>query len=152
MAYNLTSMREILIQKLHEYIRLNNPDILIPLQGEGEVSDYLSKKLTTIEYLLEQLTTEEKPAYIIEELCLDALTASLRPSKYNFIKAILAEEFEDIHQQLERSGTLKYEVINLIEVCKPVFDELGFTEENEEDPQLRNALIGSIQMYFQNSQ
>ncbi len=152
MAYNLTSMREILIQKLHEYIRLNNPDILIPLQGEGEVSDYLSKKLTTIEYLLEQLTTEEKPAYIIEELCLDAMTASLRPSKYNFIKAILAEEFEDIHQQLERSGTLKYEVINLIEVCKPEFETLGFTVDNENDKLLRYAIIGAVKEYLENKQ
>ncbi len=145
-------MQEILIQKLHEYIRTNNPDILISLQEEGKVADFLSGKLAAINDLLEKLIMEEKPAYIIEELCMKVMTADLRPSKYNYIKAILAEEFEIIHQQLERSGTLMYEVINLIAFCQPVFETIGFTEDNEEDNQLRNAIIGSIQMYFENNQ
>ncbi len=145
-------MREILIQKLHEYIRLNNPDILIPLQEEGKVSNFLANKLAAIKDLLEQLTMEGKPAYIIEELCMKVMTADLRPSKYNHIKAILAEEFEIIHEQLERSGTLMYEVINLIAYCQIVFETIGFTEDNKEGSKLRYAIVGSIQMYFENNQ
>lgn len=145
-------MREILIQKLQEYIRTNNPDILISLQEEGKVSDFLSGKLAAINDLLEKLIMEEQPAYLIEELCMKVMTADLRPSKYNYIEAILAEEFQIVHQQLERSGTLRYEVINLIAFCQPVFKTIGFTEDNEEDNQLCNAIIGSIQMYFENNQ
>lgn len=145
-------MEKILIQKLHEYIRTNNPDILIPLEEQGKVSDFLANKLAGIKDLLEELTMAGKPAYIIEELCMKVMTTHLRPSKYNYINAILAEEFENIHQQLERSGTLMYEVMNLIAWCQPVFDAIGFTEDSVDDNQLHNAIIGSIQMYFENKQ
>ncbi len=57
-----------------------------------------------------------------------------------------------MRQQLERSGTLMYEVMNLIASCQPVFDAIGFTEDNVEDNQLRSAITGSIQMYFENKQ
>jgi hypothetical protein len=142
-------MKEILIQKLHEYIRTNNPDILIPLQEEGKVSDFLTYKLGAIKDLLERLTMEEKPTYIIEELCMKEMTAELLPSKYNYIITILAEEFDILHQKLERSGTLTYEVINLIAFCQSVFETIGFREDTEDDSQLRNGIIGSIKKYFE---
>jgi hypothetical protein len=35
-----------------------------------------------------------------------------------------------------------------MESCKPIFETIGFTKENEEDPNLRNALIGQIADYL----
>ena len=35
-----------------------------------------------------------------------------------------------------------------MESCGEVFETIGFTNENEEDPTLRNALIGQIADYL----
>ena len=84
-------MQAVLISKLHDYLVHNNPDLLISLQQEGKVSDYLAEKVATTDTLLNQLQSENTPAYIIEEQCLELLTADLRPSKFNYLLSVLAE-------------------------------------------------------------
>lgn len=145
-------MQEVLIAKFHQYIRDNNPDLLISLQQEGNVSGYLRKKVAAIDLLLNELLGSGTPAYIIEERCMDELTKELRPSKYNYLISILEEEFEADYYRLKESGLLTYEVINLIESCAPVFETLGFTEENENDRHLHYAITGAIKEYFENRQ
>jgi len=140
-------MQDILIKKLHEYIRENNPDLLLQLEEESKVTEYLSNKISTVDALLEELA-KEQPAYIIEEACMDVLTQDLRPSKFNFICGILEEEFEATYQQLQKSGTLPFEVINLINHCQPVFDTIGFTEGNEDNRELRYSITGAISEYL----
>jgi len=144
-------MQEILINKLHEYIRENNPDILLPIQESGGVSQYLTDKVNAIGDLLKELEEASNPAYMIEEVCMEALTKDLKPSKFNYICAILDEDFEPIYQQLQESGTLKFEVINIITYCQPVFESFGFTEENENERQLRYAVTGAISGYLENN-
>ena len=134
-------MHDILIDKLHRYIQENNPDLLLQLEEDGKVTEYLSDKISALDELLNQL--EGQPVYIIEEACMKALTQDLRPSKYDYICNILEEEFETVYQRLHELGTLKFEVINLIGECQTVFDELTFTEQNE-DWQLRYTIIGAI--------
>jgi hypothetical protein len=145
-------MRDILINKLYEYLRENNPDVLMPLEDDGSVIQYLKNKVNAIKDLLEQLQKEDTPAYIIEEVCIDALTKDLKPSKFNYICSILEEDFETTYQQLQESGTRKYEVINMMALCKPVFESLGFTEEKENDRQLRYAVMGAISEYLVKNQ
>jgi len=145
-------MQDILISKLREYIRKNNPDILIPLEDDGNIIEYLKNKVNAIKDLFEQLQKEHKPAYIIEEVCMEALTKDLKPSKFNYICAILEEDFEATYQQLQESGTLKFEVINMITYCKPVFESLGFTEETENERQLRYAVTGAVSEYLAKNQ
>ncbi len=145
-------MQDILINKLYEYIRENNPDVLIPLEEDGSVIQYLKNKVNAIEGLFKQLQKEHKPAYIIEEVCMEALTKDLKPSKFNYICAILEEDFEGAYQQLQESGTLKFEVINMITYCKPVFESLGFTEETENDRQVRYAVTGAVSEYLAKNQ
>ena len=145
---NFNHMQEILIKKLHEYIRENNPDLLLHLEEEGKVTEYLSKKISTVDALLNQ-QGKEQSAYIIEETCMDVLTQDLRPSKFNYISKVLEEDFEDTYQQLQKSGTLKFEVINLINRYQPVFDAIGFTEENEDSKELKYAITGSIGEYLE---
>jgi hypothetical protein len=145
-------MQDILINKLHEYIKENNPDILIMLQENNGVTKYLRDKVTTIRHLLIQLQQSNTSAYIIEEVCLEELTKDLRPSKFNYISSILEEDFENAYEQLQESGTLTYEVINMIAYTKPVFDVFEFTQANENDRQLKYAVTGAINEYLTRNQ
>lgn len=145
-------MQEVLIAKLHQYITDNNPDLLITLQQEGNVSHYLREKVAKIDLLVNELLASGTPAYIIEERCMDELTKELRPSKFNYLVSILEEEFEADYYRLKESGLLTYEAINLLENCSPVFETPGFTEENEADRHLRYAIIGTVKEYFENKQ
>jgi len=88
------------------------------------------------------------PEYIIEEVCMEELTKDLRPSKYNYISNILEEDFEFAYQQFQKAGTLLYEVGNIIGQCESVFQTLEFTEENEDNRQLRYAVTGIIDKYL----
>lgn len=141
-------MQEILIGKLYQYILQNNLDLLIALQEKGNVDSFLKEKMSSIKTLLNQLINENSPAYLIEERCMDVLTQDLRPSKYTFLTSVLEEEFESEYSQLKENGILPYEVFNLIKICNPVFEGIGFSRANENDRNLRYAIIGAIQEYF----
>jgi hypothetical protein len=141
-------MQELLVQKLHLYIISNNPDLLIELQGESRVTDYLETKVAGIKEMLEQLKLNRNPEYIIEEVCMEELTKELKPSKYNYIKEILEEDFSEQHEQFRDAGILTTEIINLIKVCLPVFDDLRFSLENEDNRFIRYAITGMISEYL----
>ncbi len=142
-------MQEVLIEKLHQYISENNPDLLITLQQDENVSGYLKGKVATISPMLDALPAANTPAYIIEERCMDELIKELRPSKFNYLTSILEEEFDTDYYRFQENGILAYEVINLIEVCKPVFETFGFSEENESNIHLHYAVTGAMQEYLE---
>jgi hypothetical protein len=142
-------MQQTLMEKLHQFLVENNIDLLISLQLKSKVSSYLKNKVDSISPLLDDLLAENTPAYIIEERCMQELTKDLRPSRFNYIRAILEEEFEMNFNSLVESGILTYELINLINACKPVFETVGFTEVNENDRGLRYAIVGAIKEYFE---
>jgi hypothetical protein len=141
-------MQELLIRKLHEYIRDNNPDLLLTLQEENRVTDYLHENVASVDGLLNQLLAENKAPSVILELCLEELTKPLRPSRFNYIKAILEEEFPRDYERFDNSGLLTNELINMIAACDTVFDELNFSDENEDDRTLRYAVTGSVHEYL----
>lgn len=141
-------MQEILSQKLYEYIRENNPDLLMELEA-GAVKAYLNDKVASLN-LSDSLPDE--PAYMLEEKYLNLLTEDLRPSKYNYLKTILEEEFEAEYLQWQEARILKFEIINLIERCQPSFDEINFSDENEDDPFLKYLIIGTIGEYLEQSE
>ena len=141
-------MKKILFNKLHEYIRENNPDLLCQLEEDKKVTEYLSDKISMVSALLKQ-TENGKPAYIIEDACMNVLTQDLRPSKFNYICNLLQEEFESTYNQILESGTLKFEIINLINQCQSVFDDLNFSVENEDNEFICYAILGSIGEYLE---
>ncbi len=145
-------MQEVLIVKLHRYITANNPDLLITLQQEGNVSGYLNEKIASIDLLLDELLGSGTPANIMEERCMEELTKELRPSKFNYLISILQEEFEADYYSLKESGLLTYEVINLFESSSTVFETLGFTVENENDRHLHYTITGAVKEYLENKQ
>ncbi|MGI8636108.1 MAG: hypothetical protein ACR2KZ_11970, partial [Segetibacter sp.] len=97
-------MQQILIDKLHQYITQNNPDLLIALQQESKVSSFLKAKVESVSPLVDELLADNTPAYIIEERCIDYLTEDLRPSKFNYLTSILEEEFETDYKRLKENG------------------------------------------------
>ena len=144
-------MQNILIDKLRSYLVENSPDVLLGLQQEFSVTKYLEDKVFMVMPMVERLLAEGKPQYIIEELCLDELTKDLRPSKFLYIRCILEDEFLQTYERFRELGVLTYETVNLIEACKPAFEHLGFTEENEDDRNFRYAVTGTIGEYLEKS-
>ncbi|MGO4770874.1 DUF1896 family protein [Flavobacterium sp. W22_SRS_FK3] len=141
-------MEDLLKEKLWFYIIHNNPDLMFTLQEEYGVLDYLNEKISSVKSILDDMLSDDTPQYIIEEICLNVLTEDLKPSRFLYIRSLLSDEFEKTYAAFQESGILAFEVINLMESCKTVFETIGFTKENEEDPNLRNALIGQIAEYL----
>ncbi len=138
-------MKTILANKLYEYLRDNHPEILFRLSENNSTGSYIKEKLDAVESLIDQA----KPTYQVEYECMNMMTADLRPSKFNYIKDILADEFPKDFQRLHDSGVLIFEVINMIASAKDVFDKIPLTEEKEDDSMLRSAVVGVISDYLQ---
>jgi len=143
-------MQELLIRKLHEYIRDNNPDLLLTLQEEDRVTEYLQEQVAALDDMILALIAENKPMAVIEPLCMDELTKPLRPSRFNYLKGVLEDEFPTSYERLRHQGLLTTELINLITACDDVFDEATFSEDNEDNRYLRYAIIGAVHDYLTN--
>lgn len=141
-------MKEILIGKLLEYIRDNNPDILFALEAEDKLRLWLYSKADSVESRWQQMEAEKQPAYIIEETCLNELTRELRPSRYNYISNLIEQEFEKHYQMLVKAGLLQHEVVNMIGYCDSAFDDLKFSEETEDNHFIYYAISGAIGEYL----
>ncbi|MBK6993315.1 MAG: DUF1896 family protein [Chitinophagaceae bacterium] len=112
-----------------------------------KVTEYLTEKINTVSALIHQ-SGKAQPAYIIEEACMDVLAQELWPSGYNYILSILEEEFESAYQQLRQSGTIRFEAINMISKCQPVFEDLNFLKRPWINRFLRYAITGVISDYL----
>lgn len=136
------------MDKLRAYVTEHNPDLLLQLQGNFSVTQYLEDKVSNVMPMVKQFIAEGKATYIIEELCLQEITIDLRPSKFDYLKNVLEEDFPNDYNRMAEAGVLTYEVVNLIEACKSVFETHGFTEENEDNRFLRYAVIAEIHDYL----
>ena len=136
------------MDKLRGYLAENSPEILLSLQQDFSVTQYLQDKVYNVMPFAQELLAEGKPQYIIEELSMRELTKELRPSKFLYIRSLLEDEFLATYSLFREMGVLTYEVVNMLEACKPVFDSLGFTEGNEDDRHLRYAVTGTIYQYL----
>jgi hypothetical protein len=144
-------MQEILLNKLLEYIRENNPDILFQLEQEAGLTNYLTDKVSSVMELVQSMKAQKQPDYIIEEASMNYMTAELRPSKYNYISGILNEEFGSEYNRMLESGLAMTETINIISYCESVFYDLNFSEENEDNRFIRYAITGLISEYLQHN-
>jgi hypothetical protein len=141
-------MQSMLKEKLWAYIVHNNPELMVGLQEDFSVTQYLEEKVNGIMPMAEQLLSENTPLYSIEEICLNIMTEELKPSRYLYICSVIEEEFNLDYERLKENGVLTYEVINLIEACKGIFNDFGFSRENEEDRHLKYAIIGEVHQYL----
>jgi hypothetical protein len=134
---------------LHNHLLQNHLDLLIALQEDHRLKHYLRSKVESIRELTSQLIEEKRPAYVIEALCLEELTVDLRPSRFEYVRLLLEEEFEGDYQRMRSSGILTYEVINLIGACEPIFEVFAFGGESEESRELKLAVMGMIAEYLE---
>jgi hypothetical protein len=75
----------------------------------------------------------------------------LRPSKYNYIRTILSEEFEERYILMLEAGLLQYELVNMVSYCLPVFEDLRFSEETVDNKFTRYAITGMINEYLESN-
>lgn len=141
-------MKEMLKEKLWAHIVNNNPDLMISLQGEQSVDNYLDNKVVAVMPTAEQLLAEGKPHDIISEICMNEMTADLKPSRYQYICSVLEDEFPNDYERLKEDGTVTYEVINMIKACNDIFDEFEFSIDNEDNRFLKYAIIGRVHDYL----
>src|SRR3546814_10005118 len=97
-------MQTTLMEKLRAYITEHNPDLLLQLQGNFSVTQYLEDKVAMVMPMVQQLLSEGKANYIIEELCMNELTADLRPYRFDYLKTVLEEDFPDDYNRMAEIG------------------------------------------------
>ena len=141
-------MQELLTNKLHHYISESHADLLLQLEEVHQTTSFLRDRVLELDSLIIKLKSENKPEYIIEEICMEQLIKNLEPGRYNYIKSILEEEFEFAFTVLRNAGILEYEVVNIINYSESIFEKFDFTEENENSRVLRYAVIGLISEYL----
>ncbi|MDB5143682.1 MAG: hypothetical protein JWQ66_2395 [Mucilaginibacter sp.] len=142
-------MKAQLINKLHSYLVQNHLDLLISLQEDHRLPHYLESKVASVMEFCEGLQAENRPDYVVEALCMEELTRDLRPSRFEYVRALLEDEFDADYRRISASGILTYEVINLIGACEPIFEVFGFGEDSEESKELRYAVAGMIAEYLE---
>jgi hypothetical protein len=77
------------------------------------------------------------------------MTGDLCPSKYNYLEGVLRENFSAHYEWFKKSGILKYELVNLVEYCRAVFEDRHFGEGKEEDLLLLYSIRGTINKYLE---
>lgn len=141
-------MKELLTKRLRGYIIENHPDLWINLMEERRQNEYLNQAINDVDALLDRLIAENHPPYIIGEVCMEQLTRPLRPSRYNYVKAIAEDKYPRQVEALYRSGILVTELANIVAVCLPIFEVLNFSELTEDDDYLREAIATAMKGYF----
>jgi hypothetical protein len=144
-------MQNTLIGLLYHYMQENNPEFLLELEEKEQVRNYLHEKVNGINSLLCELQNSLTPQTEVEEICLKALTADLRPSRFNYINSLLEEDFAQQYKSFIENNLLKTEAINLVNFCRSAFDDLQFSEVNEGNNFIRYAICGAINEYLESN-
>jgi hypothetical protein len=144
-------MQGTLITKLYQYMQQNNPELILQLEETGSLTKYLSDNVSSIENDIADFEQQAFPGFEIEELCMNKLTAHLKPSRYNYILHLLEDDFGTAYNDFFAAGILQTEVINLVNFCKAVFDDLSFSEEHEDNRFIRYAITGMIREYLESN-
>ena len=138
-------MRDLLHIKLHNYLAVHYPDMLLALREEGKEEAYIQEKVEGISVEMEAMIDAGNPAYMVEIYCMDVLIDSLGSSKYDYIYNILEDEFEERLLAFENLGITLYEIINIIIDCGDLLNDI-----DEEDRFLNYKVIGLVAEYFAN--
>lgn len=138
-------------EKLWSYIVQNNPDLMHHLQDEYRVVKYLEEKVSSVMPRALELLAKDIPGYAIIEICLNEMTAELKPSRYQYILRILSQDFPEVFQAYREQGQLVYEGVKLVEYCQRTFEQTNFGIDNERDPQIWSVIKAKINTYLENN-
>lgn len=148
MVFSYSIMEDILKEKLHAFILINNPDLAVELRAAGSIIEYVADKVTGVMPRVGQMLEEEMPQYIIEELILRDLTEELRPSRFHYIRNTVEEEFPRLFELLSEAGVFTYECINLVDRCGDIFNNYNFSDQTKDNRFLRYAIIAELHGYL----
>ncbi|TDQ73813.1 hypothetical protein [Sphingobacterium yanglingense] len=129
-------MYQKLKESLWAFIVVNNPDLMFRLQDEYSVVTYLEEKVSKVMPTALKLLETDKPSHAIIELCLNEMTADLKPSRYQYILGLLQSYFSNRHKELAELGTLTYVAVRLVDHCQEVLDKFPFCEKSKESDEL----------------
>lgn len=141
-------MYQQLKEKLWSFIVHNNPDLMFNLQDEYKVTEYLETKVSAVMPQVMKYLEEGKEGYAILELCMNEMTAELKPSRYHFIAGIIKDDFTADYFRLREAGQLSYQTVVIVDMCKEIFDVFNFCEEHKTDPVLKEMLHAEILLHF----
>jgi hypothetical protein len=85
---------------------------------------------------------------MVAELCLNDLTEDLRPSRYDYIMALLHDDYPGHYADFKQGGSLRHQVMCMVESCKAIFDNLDFKEENAESNLVYQSILIGMQQYL----
>lgn len=141
-------MQNILKEKLWAYIVHSNPDLMFDLQESYAVTQYLEEKVSGVLPKAAELLSEGRPYNAVIEICLDALTEELKPSRFLFVRSVFLEEFPSEYKAFSEEGETTFETLQIMEAASEVFETFGFDKEIINDLRLRHALIAIIHDYL----
>lgn len=142
-------MRKQLLGDFLKYVRANHPEILDDFDNDGLLMDWLNAKLELVMPTIQALKKKYRPEPQIVEVCMAELTTSLGPSRLNYIRHLLEEEFEVDHTRMAQAGILHFEAFNMLNRCRSTFDDLRFSAENEDNRFTRYAITGVLKEYLE---
>ncbi|GLU56200.1 hypothetical protein [Dyadobacter frigoris] len=145
----LSVIQQQLKQKLWAHTLIINPELLLELEQNEILNEYLDRKIQEVLPLLDQLFNEQKPEYIIEELCLKELTADIRPSYFQYNLNVLEREFPETYKTWEQNGILTYEIINFHQYCRRKYGQPVSVVENTDNDQTYSMVTGQLQQYLE---
>lgn len=141
-------MRQKLITAFLEHVRENHPDILFDLGDDEAVMQWTTDRLQEVSATIQAMKKKYKPEGQIIAACMEELIQNLLPSRYNYVRNVLEEEFYDDYSRLKEAGILRFEAVNMVAHCRSTFDDLRFSVENEDNRFTRYAIIGMIRDYL----
>lgn len=145
-------MYQQLKEKLWAFIVHNNPDLMFDLQEEYNVTKYLEEKVSKVMPTALKLLEEGKDGRAIHELCMNEMTAELKPSRYKYISRIIRESFPEKFESFREAGMLTYETVTMVGLCKATFDNMGFSQKSENDISIKEAIIQIVSIYLYGEQ
>lgn len=137
-----------LFEKLMAFIKEHNPELILNAAQNFSLTQYVSDKVANASELIAKLQKAGTAPYIIQDRCMEALTKDLLPSKADYIRATLEDEFPEEFERFTNAGVLTYEVVNLIEYCAEVFEAYEFNAKNKGSRFLRYAIIAQVADYL----
>jgi hypothetical protein len=145
----ISVIQQQLKQKLWAHTLVINPELLLELEQNEILNEYLDEKIQEVLPLLDRLFNEQRPEYIIEELCLKELTADIRPSYFQYNLNVLEREFPETYKTWELNGILTHEIINFHRYCRHTYGQNPFVVENIDNDQTYSMVTGQLQQYLQ---
>lgn len=147
----LRALKRRLTCQLRQYLLENHLELAIALEEEHRLAHYLEGKVKSIDELIGGLLPQNRPAYVVEALCLEELTRDLRPSRFRYVRALVEKIYPADYRRMKKSGVLAYEVIGLTGACEPIFEVFGFATVSEDSRGLHRAVLGMAAEYLEKS-